>query len=429
MTTTTTLPGGEVVVPMSTLLDALASVLSEEERLKLFGELLNLRPARVAPGDLITADLFNRMLDDINDLMLRVAMLEANADTTQIPPRIVSISPSIVRSGEEITVSGQGLAAVNLQSLRFDNVPVPIGAIKPGSTQTRLVIDTPALIGLPTQGKAVVLSLANGAGAAQGSYTQLPGLADKLQSAISFVQKGISPAGKIAANSDYILTVEATIAASADETFDVISAIDGTGFVVTKVEPTSIDVAQASAVTPEKHTIKLTVHTPASGSGKLTLSLKGRHYADATGAMVPDVDFVIDAVTELPSDKIVFGVPTVDGPHGITLPPASAQPEILIFRGAAASPAKLTLPVTLVEGGKMLVSNLAVTAPGQWQTTMLTDLNVALNAGVGGELALTVAPVLSGGQPVSLTGAIAFDVTNAAGTQKRSFAAAIKVLG
>jgi len=67
---------GSISVPMSSILDALEGVLTEAERNALFDQLIGLRPSGVAPGDLITAELFNQMLSDINDLSIRVAALE-----------------------------------------------------------------------------------------------------------------------------------------------------------------------------------------------------------------------------------------------------------------------------------------------------------------------------------------------------------------
>ncbi|MDJ0642089.1 MAG: IPT/TIG domain-containing protein [Erythrobacter sp.] len=77
------------VVPMSSILEALEGVLSEEERQVLLSELIDVSPQGVAPGDLITAELFNQILSDINSLKLRVAALEGSTGA----PVITGISP------------------------------------------------------------------------------------------------------------------------------------------------------------------------------------------------------------------------------------------------------------------------------------------------------------------------------------------------
>ncbi len=57
----TTADAGTISVPMSSILDALENVLTEDERNALFEQLIGLRPTTVAPGDLITAELFNQI--------------------------------------------------------------------------------------------------------------------------------------------------------------------------------------------------------------------------------------------------------------------------------------------------------------------------------------------------------------------------------
>lgn len=69
----------EAYVPMSTILEALEGVLTEEERQALLTKLIGVRSGGVAPGDLITAELFNAVLSDINGLKIRLARIEGVA--------------------------------------------------------------------------------------------------------------------------------------------------------------------------------------------------------------------------------------------------------------------------------------------------------------------------------------------------------------
>ncbi len=101
----TTSDPGSISVPMSSILDALEGVLSDAERTALFEQLIGLRPLGVAPGDRITADLFDQVLSDINDLAKRVAMLEGAGDPILHVPVITQIVPGLVKTGQEFTVS------------------------------------------------------------------------------------------------------------------------------------------------------------------------------------------------------------------------------------------------------------------------------------------------------------------------------------
>ncbi|ABC63963.1 IPT/TIG domain-containing protein [Erythrobacter litoralis] len=80
----------ESVVTMASIFEALEGVLSEDERQALLTDLIDVSPEGVAPGDLITAELFNAMMSDINSLKIRVAGLEGASGA----PVITGISPS-----------------------------------------------------------------------------------------------------------------------------------------------------------------------------------------------------------------------------------------------------------------------------------------------------------------------------------------------
>ncbi|MEL7447047.1 MAG: IPT/TIG domain-containing protein, partial [Pseudomonadota bacterium] len=71
-------------------------------------ELIDISPQGVAPGDLITAELFNQILSDVNSLKLRVAALEGEAGA----PVITRITPSgDLRTGGQMTIIGSNFNA------------------------------------------------------------------------------------------------------------------------------------------------------------------------------------------------------------------------------------------------------------------------------------------------------------------------------
>ena len=299
--TTTTLPGGEIVVPMSTLLDALAEVLTEQERIKLFGELLKLRPGHVAPGDLIEADLFNRILDDINDLMLRVAMLEAGADTTPVRPRIESITPQIVRSGDRLTVTGSGLGAGNIRLIKFDETLVPASAILPGSTDRTMLIAAPVTPGLPASGRSVVLTVGSSAGTASGSYFQLPEIAQPFQSSVTFQVTGIEPPdAKIAAGKPYTVKIDVAVQVNEDEVFDLAGSVTGTGAKLVSVNPATIAAGPETATDALITSVEVEITTNASGTALVGLSAQGRKHQDAQGSLNPGYTVTVDSAAPVP---------------------------------------------------------------------------------------------------------------------------------
>jgi len=149
----TTASPGNIVVPMSTILQALDGVLSPSERDALLGAVVGIRTDQVQPGDLITAQFVNSLLEDINTLQLRVAALEGGVGG----PVLVRIDPSNETSvGDLLTLVGSG----------FDIQPgkttvlmsgVQISAFHLGSDSTRLMFQVPdSFTGLP---KTVAVSV------------------------------------------------------------------------------------------------------------------------------------------------------------------------------------------------------------------------------------------------------------------------------
>jgi hypothetical protein len=429
MTTTETLTNGEIVVPMSTLLDALDGVLDPGEKAALFAELLNLRPKRVAPGDLIRADLFNQILDDINDLMLRVAMLEGSADTTQVPPRIDSITPTVVHSGDQIVVMGQGLSELNMQTIKFDSTQVPVAAIKSGSTAQRMVIDTPPLLGLPTTGKAVVLFVENGAGNAQGNYTQLPGEASFGVFDPRAIITKVEPVEPLKPNTTYAVTLQSSIKSTKDEKFDVTSNVDGAGFSAGNANPASITVTPASENTPVVTTIKVPVTTGASGASNFSLILKGQTFANAVGGLASPLKLEVNRLPNIDSAKILFGSVWLTGGAQHTVNTAGAVPVITAVMNAGGTTvfAVLHLPIEMVDGGEIKVSGLSVTGGTGWTIATPVIAPNPVAAGGAADVAITLTPNKASGKFTAQPATLTFNVTNASGTQSRTYTAELRV--
>ncbi|MEO9130207.1 MAG: IPT/TIG domain-containing protein [Sphingomonas sp.] len=145
MVQTTTDPG-TISVPMSSILDALQGVLTEDERTALFEQLIGLRPAGVSPGDLITAELFNQVLSDINDLSVRLANLEGATGGPILesldPPSIVAVNGLLIVTGKNFN------PARNLNTVKIGDVEIT--QFRADSSPTHLLFPVPDLFtGLP----------------------------------------------------------------------------------------------------------------------------------------------------------------------------------------------------------------------------------------------------------------------------------------
>ena len=134
----------------------------------------------VRPGDLITADLWNMMVDKIQELEARVEQLEEGAETgNQV--LITNITPNPVRINEEVEVFGVnfGYSAANMQVqlVRGNNI-TNITVFKPGTNDNRIVFDVPFLPNIPSDGAPHELVVSNGTTKDSRSVTIRPAQAE-----------------------------------------------------------------------------------------------------------------------------------------------------------------------------------------------------------------------------------------------------------
>jgi hypothetical protein len=90
----------------------LGRTLSDSERISFTTRLAGINTTLVAPGDLITADLFNALRADISDLSLRLAKLE---ESKNIPPKPNEEAARILTSKKDALVKG-GFQAIALKN-------------------------------------------------------------------------------------------------------------------------------------------------------------------------------------------------------------------------------------------------------------------------------------------------------------------------
>lgn len=281
---TTTTSSGEIVVPMSSILDALEGVLSEAERQALFAELINLSPAGVAPGDLITAELFNNIMSDVNELMVRVAALEGGAGTAK-PPIITRIEPFTVTAGNEMTVIGENLTPSLLTLIEIGDTRIATNRLKLGSGSTRLIFNAPTMIGLPPAGAPVTIEIANPAGQAEAAFVLRPGESENLQAIIAFRLMSVTPNQDIARTTTYTLAFEVDISSSHAETFTLVPSLavtPATGWSVTVQGNNQITVP-LSAGSPVTRAFTLQLQTGNNdGTGQVSVALNANRFTGFT---------------------------------------------------------------------------------------------------------------------------------------------------
>ncbi|MEO7689908.1 MAG: hypothetical protein ABIS51_11540 [Sphingomonas sp.] len=429
MVQTTTDPG-TISVPMSSILDALEGVLTEAERTALFEQLIGLRPAGVSPGDLITAELFNQVLSDVNDLAQRVAVLEGGSDHIPHLPVITQIVPQIVKTGQEFTVFGENLNASLLSRIDIDDTNIPLDRIKDGSSPTRLVLNAPAIIGLPDAGATVIIAVSNPAGTAQGSYMQLPGVAAQIQANISFTLTSVTPNEAIKPNKAYDYSFELDIHSSHDETFVLSPQISGQGWSAVVKGAAGIDATSASSINGLKVTKVITVTSGPSGSGSLVLNIHGTNFPNYSASSQPTV-VAIAAAQNIPTDKVKVNTVIPIGPNA-----KFTDNTLWIKRQPNGSPGTITLTVqylfeiaAALVGGAFQAGSPAASPASDWTATRVGAGSFQPGgAGSTGNLSITIKPINNGTQYIAGPGQLDFTMTSTDGTVTLPFTAQLRIV-
>lgn len=422
----TTSDPGSISVPMSSILDALEGVLTEAERTALFEQLIGLRPSGVAPGDLITAELFNQVLSDVNDLAKRVAVLEGAGDPTPHIPVITQIVPQLVKTGQEFTVFGENLNANLLSRIDVDETNIPLDRIKDGSSPTRLVLDAPAIIGLAQGGETVILSVSNPAGTGQGSYVQLPGVSANIQAFFSFVLKSVTPNETIKPNKAYDYTFELQIQSSHDEKFVMAPQISGQGWTAVNKTAGTIDVTSASAANPVTITRVVTVTTGPNGSGTLVLNVNGTNFPAFNASSLP-TPITIAAAQDIPTDKIKVNTINAIGSNA-----KFSSNTLYIKKKPDGGFGSITLTIHYVFqfAGAFPVGQPAASPASDWtvQRVGQTPINIAAPGGTG-TVTLKITPSkTSNDQYTSADGQFDFVIQSSDGVEKLPFSAQLRIV-
>lgn len=189
---------------------------------------------RVQPGDLITADLMNRILAALEGMDGRVTKLEgADSSGGGKAPVITGLMPSgQIRVGQDLTVLGKNFnqPAVN-NIVTIDNVRIM--QFRFASNDTQLSFFIPQVTGLPSQGKLVTLTVSHEHGLASTQFTLLPELTLPTgRVEVVYEVAPILPEGEpnILGNRSYIFGFSLTSFTDKEATYQVVPNVSGTGW-------------------------------------------------------------------------------------------------------------------------------------------------------------------------------------------------------
>ena len=222
---------------------------------------------QIRPGDLITADFMNRLIDTVNALEQRISLLEQNStDSNTGILEILDLQPTgSFRVGEAITVVGRNfvvptsLNVVTISGVRIENVQ-----FLSTSNENQLVFVIPPIAGLPADGVEVTLQVSNTNGSDSESFTLLPELIFPVgRIETSYTVAPVVPLDtntglpeNIRGGQDYIFTFDMTAFADRQGAYQLSAGIDSAW---------TVEILEADSDTVRSNTIIVLPGNPISG--------------------------------------------------------------------------------------------------------------------------------------------------------------------
>jgi hypothetical protein len=365
------------------------------------------------------------MISDINDLVRRVTLLESLSNTTPKLPVIHQITPQIVRTGNEFLVIGENLTPSLLSRIEVEETNIAIEDIKSGSSPTQLILDAPAVMGLPPNGATVILSVSNAAGTGQGSYFQLPGIAADIQATATFAHVSTSPEGELEDGQDYVLTFDIVMHSSHNETFELGAQIDppvtGWSAEVTGSNEIEATVASAAAGLTVQRTV--TVTTGPAGPANLVLTLDGTTF---TSWHRSSQAFPLDLEEEPEPTDTAIVVADVTVAEGFRVFENNVLSVLATPPGPNINQGLLIVQMVFDEG-TYVVGGLNSTAGWTLARVSLETMPIGSDGG-SFNVVMRVTPTSSGGVFNAPDGSMSFTVTSQDGQHQLVFAAQLRIV-
>lgn len=301
---------GDVVVPLSDMLDLLSSRLEEEELDLISEELIRRRTTEVAAGDVVTAEMMNQILFDIGNLQTRVMVLEQSSSATD-EPEILLVQPSDgVRINEELKVYGNNLDPDTLISVTMGGRAVTVFSL--ASHSKLLVFNVPPIFGIPEEGAEVTLDISNEFGSDSISVFVLRSQETELDTTFLMPNPEV-PGEALEVSTAYDYTYTITAYTSLDATYNLIPKL------VTTETDWSVEVKGGgdtlfipkSQPDPSVHTVVLTVTTGAAGSADLSLRIEAEDLPEEEWGESDAIPLEIDETTEVNTEINFIKPPTV----------------------------------------------------------------------------------------------------------------------
>jgi len=174
----------------------------------------------VNSGDLITANLMNQILNELNSLETRVTNLESAQPGSGGVPVVDPLPSTLFHIGDTLTVSGENFSPLATTVVSINEAMVGASQFLGGSGDTKLVFQIPVVQNLDPGGTPVKLTVSNPNGvSAPAIFTLAPQQVALPDGDLFVALSAVSPAGKITAGTAYSFSFTVRAITSEDETY------------------------------------------------------------------------------------------------------------------------------------------------------------------------------------------------------------------
>ncbi len=366
---------GNIVVPLSAIIDQLQGKISAADLNALLLAITSTQVSEVHPGDLITVEFINGLINDIRELDRRVLLLEAGK-----PPTVKAVSidepttTTVLRIGDPLIIRGQGLLADSL--IMIENV-VLAGAFGSPDDTTLTIRSIPPLDiqgGLPSAGKSVTLSVSNDLGGTTAKFILRPFVQIQPIGSMVIAQSGGPAAGTIFTRSgSYTFTFRVTADTKPDIRFLVKAEATGQpNWIVQPSQSTLFIPAAQGAGSPTIAEVSVTVGIPnnavSGDTGKLFIRLTAETDSSFVWRSTPDVVIVIDqSSTQIQKLNLALSKTTA-GFAAIRINADNSLTALIGKSDGSGGTGELQFKVTRVDGAPL--------AAGDYQVDMAKLLNL-----------------------------------------------------
>jgi hypothetical protein len=352
--------------------------------------------APVRPGDLITAELMNRIVTALNTLETRVTALEG-AGAPGGTVTITGVSPTgPIPMGSELRVFGTNFGLPTFNIVTLDGVPVT--QFKAGSSDTLLIFDVPAIQGVPPQGRTVTLTVSNQKGFASTPVIIVPAQTSIPSGQLFVVLSQPPPDPQLNPGNSYLFGFTVQAITNMAETYTLTPSVTQTGWqaVVVNVDgvpisPPQVQIPQGAPPQGVSVPVRVRLTIPAGTAGasaQLRLTVSSQRNPTGLTQSSGNIPITVGSPPPPPQDSIIVSFSNVLGGGQVVdntvVVPTTGTMIAVNFTALLRDPGSYTVtpPTLLSNPGNLWTAQLMSSTNF---TTQTANANVTITTGVSAQ--------------------------------------------